>query len=194
MNKKILVLLGHPSRERETLCEGLARSYEEGARESGHEVDFIKIAALNFYPVLHEGYKEQLASDPDIITAQQKLLWADHIVIVYPLWQFMIPALLKGFLERALTRGFSYQLEGQTPLQVKALKKKTARLIQTMGMPAFFYRWVFRQHSAKALKSMLNFCGVHPIRFTYFGMVESVSTQRRNKYMKIARKLGESGL
>src|ERR1035438_5649049 len=100
----ILIILGHPARKRQSLSEALANAYKEGAIESGHEVCLSKVADKQFDPILHEGYGEEQAAEPDIIEAQEKIRWADHLVFVYPLWEYMIPALLKGFLERTLTR------------------------------------------------------------------------------------------
>jgi putative NADPH-quinone reductase len=35
---KILIILGHPAKKRQSLYEALANAYKEGAIESGHEV------------------------------------------------------------------------------------------------------------------------------------------------------------
>jgi putative NADPH-quinone reductase len=35
---KILIILGHPAKKRQSLSEALANAYKEGAIESGHEV------------------------------------------------------------------------------------------------------------------------------------------------------------
>ena len=114
--KKILVILGHPAHARKSFCEALAESYMAGAREAGHSIDFIKISDLSFDPILHEGYKVEQAVEPDILVVRSKMLTADHFVIVYPLWQFSVPALLKGFCERTLALGFAYGLQGKNPV------------------------------------------------------------------------------
>ena len=116
---KILIILGHPAKKRQSLSEALANAYKEGAIESGHEVCLYKVADKQFDPILHEGYGEEQTVEPDIAEAQEKIRWADHLVFVYPLWEYMIPALLKGFLERTLTRGFClawarFEGEGKT--------------------------------------------------------------------------------
>ena len=114
-HKKILIILGHPAKERQSFCESLALAYKEHAVQSGHDVKFIKIADLKFDPILHEGHMGELPPDSEIVAVQERMAWADHWVIVYPLWQFMIPALLKGFFERTLTRGFAYNFDGRSP-------------------------------------------------------------------------------
>ena len=40
---KILIILGHPAKKRQSLSEALANAYKEGAIESGHEVRLYKV-------------------------------------------------------------------------------------------------------------------------------------------------------
>jgi putative NADPH-quinone reductase len=189
---KILIILGHPARKRQSLSEALANAYKEGAIERGHEVRLYKVADKQFDPILHEGYEEEQAAEPDIIEAQERIRWADHLVFVYPLWEYMIPALLKGFLERTFTRGFAY-LERDSQKKGKLLAGKSARLIQTSGMPSFIYRFWYRAHGAKALRDMLGFCGIRPVRATYFGMIEAADDARRKHWLNKVKLLGSQG-
>lgn len=45
---------------------------------------------------------------PDITQEQEKLLWADVILLQFPLWWFSMPAILKGWVERVFAYGFGY--------------------------------------------------------------------------------------
>lgn len=191
MPRKVLVILGHPSRKRASFCEALAETYCLAAKAGGHEVDYLKLARLDFDPVLHEGYAEEQALEPALAEAQRKIRQAEHLVFVYPLWQLMIPALLKGFMERTFTRGFAMSADAKNPLDAGLLKGKTARLIQTMGMPGFVYRLLFRAHGAKALKGILSFCGLS-VEATYFGNVEDDTPARRESYLAEVRALGKA--
>lgn len=187
-DKNILVILGHPAREHPSFCGALALAYGESAASAGHSVDILKISDLAFDPILHEGYRGAQAVEPDIIAAREKIVRADHLVFVYPLWQFTMPALLKGFLERTFVSGFAYDMQARNPLRCGLLKGKSARIIQTMGMPSLFYRLFFGARGAKTLRDMLKFCGVAPVYISYFGMIES--GQRREKYLAAARRAG----
>jgi NAD(P)H dehydrogenase (quinone) len=187
---KIFVILGHPSRKRVTFCEALANAYAEGAKGAGHEVILYKIADKQFDPVLHEGYGDVPPPEPDIADARAKVAWAEHIVLVYPLWEFMIPALLKGFLERLLILG------GTDPDPAKKVFKltgKTARIVQTSGMPGFFYRFYYGAHGTKALKDLLNFSGVASTHASYYGLVEGRDAAYRQKLLEEVKKLGSRG-
>ena len=78
--KKIFILLGNP--DSETYSESLAKAYEEGAKEAGHEVRRVNLGDITFDPILHKGYKVIQELEPDLITIQKNIQWADHFVIV----------------------------------------------------------------------------------------------------------------
>ena len=193
MIKNILIILGHPAHERQSFCEALALAYQSSAQAAGHEVKLIILARLSFDPILHEGNAANQPLEPDIAEAQAQLLWAEHLVFIYPMWGYMIPVLLKGFFERTFTPGFAYAAKSNNPLKRGLLGEKSARLIQTMGMPALAYRLLYRAHGAKALKSMLKFCGMAPVRIAYFGLIEG-SDARRKTYLEKTQELGRVGL
>jgi putative NADPH-quinone reductase len=191
MAKRILIIIGHPAKERLSFSEALGLAYMKGAQVSGHEVQLINIARLNFDPILHEGYEGDQPPEQDISDAQQKILWAKHLVIIYPMWGYMTPGLLKGFFERTFTPGFAYAEQSSNPLNCGLLSGKSAQIIQTMGMPGFVYRILYQAHGAKALRDMLKFCGIRPININYFGAIDD--SEKRNTYVERATVLGRKG-
>ncbi|CAL9374909.1 Glutathione-regulated potassium-efflux system ancillary protein KefF [Nocardiopsis dassonvillei] len=45
---------------------------------------------------------------PDVRAEQEKLLWADTVVLQFPLWWYTMPAILKGWVDRVFTYRFAY--------------------------------------------------------------------------------------
>ncbi|XXS74276.1 NAD(P)H-dependent oxidoreductase [Sorangium sp. So ce131] len=45
---------------------------------------------------------------PDVAEEQRRLLWADAVILQFPLWWFSMPAILKGWVERVFAHGFAY--------------------------------------------------------------------------------------
>ena len=73
----------------------------------------------------------------------------------------------------------------------KFLKGKSARVIMTMGMPGWFYRWYYGAHALKLLKrNILHFIGISPVRSTVYGMIEAVSDGKRKQWLREAEALG----
>ena len=174
MGKNILLIQGHPDASQEHLCHALADAYAGGAEGAGHTVRHSTVATLDF-PLLRNPREWEQADPPaSLRQVQDDIRWAQHLVLVYPLWLGDMPALLKGFLEQVARPGFAFARDQLTPLAKKPLAGRSARLIVTMGMPALVYRWYFRAHSVKSLKrNILRFVGIAPVHETLIGMAGS---------------------
>jgi putative NADPH-quinone reductase len=178
---RILVIQGHPDPAGGHFGHALAGAYEDAACEAGHEVRLITVARLAL-PLL-KNTKEWEGEPPRAVReAQATIAWAEHLVIFYPLWLGDMPAVLKGFLEQVMRPGFAVG-KGTKGL----LKGRSARIVVTMGMPAFFYKLYFRAHSLKSLKrNILGFCGIAPVRSTVIGMIEGRNETREDWLTKLA--------
>ncbi len=87
--------------------------------------------------------------------------------------------------------GFAFAKSGSGKSWKKLLSGKTARIVVTMGMPAFVYRWYFLAHSLRSLKrNILGFCGIGPVSESVIGMVESPNGAKREKWLARMRALG----
>jgi putative NADPH-quinone reductase len=180
---RISILQAHPDAAGGHLCHALADAYEKGAIEAGHEVRKLDIAKLEF-PLLRS--QAEFASSPqshDIEKAQEAIRWAQHLVIVFPLWHGTMPALLKAFLEQVFRPGFALDY-GTKGFPKKLLGGRSARIVVTMGMPVLLYRWYFRAHGLRGLEqSILAFAGIKPIRESLFGRVEAVGDATRRHWL-----------
>lgn len=74
----------------------------------------------------------------DIIREMKKLDWADHIIFQFPLWWFSTPAILKGWFDRILIKGFAYDV-GKV-FEKGLLCGKTASLVVSTQSPEAAYQ------------------------------------------------------
>lgn len=194
MPKNIVIIDGHPAQDRVHLCHALADAYAAGAEQAGHEIRRIEIATLDF-PLLRSAEDFNHGTPPpDIAEAQAAILWAEHLLIVYPLWLGTMPALLKGFFEQAIRPGFAIDFR-PNGMWDKRLRGRSARVVVTMGMPALIYRWFFGAHSLKSLeRNILRFSGIAPVRETLFGGIETASDAKRRKWLERMSRLGARGV
>ncbi|TPL74230.1 NAD(P)H-dependent oxidoreductase [Mesorhizobium sp. B2-3-15] len=196
MSRRILIVVGHPDPSPGRLCRGLAKAYGEGAEQSGHVVRRVDLAALDF-PMLRTMQEFEHGALPDSLKeAAQAIVWAEHVVFVFPLWLGTMPAMLKAFLEQVMRPGtaFAYPDNGGGFTRT-LLGGRSARVVVTMGMPSVLYRLWFLSHGVAGLRrSILHFVGIRPVRETLFGMVAGASDPTRAKWIGQMRKLGERGL
>lgn len=187
---RILIIQGHPDDAGGRFDAAIAEAYAAGAAAAGHDVRRLAVSALEFPLLRRRSDWEQGAVPPDIAHAQDDLRWAEHLLLVFPLWLGDMPALLKGFLEQVLRPGFAVPgREDRAPL-----RGRSARIIVTMGMPALMYRLWYGAHAVKSLRrNILQFCGIRPVRTALFGLVEMNVTGRRERFLARVERWGRRG-
>ena len=140
-------------------------------------------------PVKQAG--DPLVLPPALVPAQQDIVWAQHLVLMFPLWLGDMPALMKAFLEQVARPGLAGAVRAEGAMPPKALAGRSARIVVTMGMPALAYRWVFRAHSVKSLeRNILGILGVAPVHETLIG---GVAGFRADDVARWCRTLGRLG-
>jgi len=188
--KKILIINGHPNSE--SFNFGLARAYKKGAIEAGAEVKEIIIRELKFNPNLQSGYQKRTELEPDLLDAWEKIKWAEHLVWVHPVWWGGLPAITKGFIDRLFLPGFAFQYRENSVWWDKLLSGKTAHILTTLDQPSWYYRLVFGKPSVNQLKkSVLEFCGVKPVKVSYFGPMKGSNEITRQNWLKKAERTGK---
>ena len=188
----IAIIDAHPDPDPARYIHALADAYCAGARNAGHEVRHIMLGDINM-PILHRRDDWMHNDAPeDVKPGQEAILWADHIVFLYPLWLGDMPAQLKAFLEQALRPGTALQY-GDSSTPEKLLTGKSARLVVTMGMPAFFYRAYFGAHSVRSFKrNILELVGIDPVTTSLIGNVEG-SAKHRERWLARMKEYGAVG-
>ncbi|HZP19412.1 MAG TPA: NAD(P)H-dependent oxidoreductase [Bauldia sp.] len=111
---RFLVLFAHPVET--SFSAALHRAVVEVLRSSGHDVDDCDLYAENFNPVMSRqerlDYHDLSLCTKPVQGYVDRLLAAEGLVIVNPVWNYGYPAILKGFLDRVFLPGVSFRLEG----------------------------------------------------------------------------------
>lgn len=188
--KKILIINGHP--DRESFNYALSAAYKKGAIKTNAEIREINIGELDFSPNLRYGYRKRTELEPDLLEAQEKLKWADHLVWVYPVWWGSLPAIMKGFIDRIMLPGFAFNKRENSLWWDKCFTGKSARIICTLDQPAWYYKWVYGNPSHNAMKKVtLNYIGVNKVKITSIGPIRLSKDTFRTKWLSRVEKLGE---
>ena len=110
---RVYIVYAHPSRESFT-CK-VMRYFVGGLEAAGHECEVGDLYGMGFQSDMDlEHYERETGGDPeapvpdDVRTEQEKLVRADALALVFPLWWSDCPAKLKGWFDRVFTFGFAY--------------------------------------------------------------------------------------
>lgn len=187
----VLIINGHPRKG--SFSEALVNAYAQGATHAGVIIKKLVIADLSFNPnVIHFSPKNQLL-EPDIQQSQHLILWANHIVFVYPTWWGTMPGLLKSFIDRVFTAGFAFEdIEGGTGY-APLLRGRSAQIITTMDTPWLVYQLIYRSPGHNAMRrATLQFCGFNMARTLSIGPVKDSTLTQRNRWIIKVRNEGLS--
>ncbi len=187
--KKVFIISAYPNHE--GFGAHLADSYLEESLKAGHEATLLDLSKISFDPILHHGYKNKQKLEDDLLLAQKNISWADHLVFFFPIWWGGAPAILKGFFDRVFLPGFAFSYEhGYLPKQL--LKNKSARIIVTMDAPAL-YDSLFLGSAGITLvkKSILQFCGINPVKVTKISRLRYLNDKQRNKVVTKIRQIAK---
>lgn len=188
--KNILIINGHPNKS--SLGFALAQAYFNGAEASGAKVSTIHLSDLDFSVNLKYGYQQRTELEPDLLESLALIRQANHLVWIHPVWWGGMPAIMKGFIDRLFLPGITFEYRENSIWWDKLLKGKTARIITTLDQPSWYYRLAFGRPSVNQLKkSVLEFCGVKPVKVTYIGVVKTSNEAIRKNWIDKIYKLGE---
>ncbi|WP_367867612.1 NAD(P)H-dependent oxidoreductase [Pedobacter sp. WC2423] len=180
--KKILVINGHPNKE--SFNAVIAQSYIKSALEAGSEVRYIEIGALDFNPNLQFGYHQRMELEPDLVKALADIQWSEHQVWIHPLWWLGMPAIMKGFFDRAFLPGITFKSnkEGATE---GLLQGRTGRIITTAGdLSLDIYEDIYASSGLVQLKrGILEYCGISSIQDSFIGPLYELNEHDRRKWI-----------
>jgi NAD(P)H dehydrogenase (quinone) len=121
----VLLVFAHP--EPQSLAASLRDIAIRELEGGGHEVRLSDLYAMRWksevgrpdFPSLAPDARLKVAEasgqafaaqalTEDVKAEQEKLLWADALILQFPLWWYSMPAILKGWVDRVYAYGFAY--------------------------------------------------------------------------------------
>lgn len=191
MSRRILIVDLHPARL--SLSAALAQAYRTGAETAGHQVRTTRLSEMSFDPDFGQAsFRNAPALEPDLESFRKSLIWAEHVVLVTPMWWGGLPAKAKGLFDRTLLPGFAFDpRQRRMGLPKPLLSGRTAHVMLTSDTPA----WAFWLMYARALKhqihrQILSYVGLKPVRHTHFSPVEHSTAELRARWLRDTQLLG----
>ena len=114
--------------------------YGQGFSAVAQKWDFVTTSGGHFNYMLEQKHSAQLQNSfsPDIIGEIQKLQAADALLIITPLWWSSVPAILKGWFDRVLAMGVTW--DSGKIYENGLMRGKQAMLAVAGGHPAEYYK------------------------------------------------------
>jgi NAD(P)H dehydrogenase (quinone) len=197
---KVLIVLDHPYTlasadnvpHRRSFSAAVAAAAIRGARSAGHDVDLIDLAADGFQPAMTRddlvAWRQGRVIDPLVLGYQRRLLAADHLALVFPVWWEAMPAATKGFLDRVLTKGVMYEELPEAkgnPFRNLMTNLGGVSVLSVMTTPDKAYRWWYRDPLTKILfKGTFAKIGVRNLRWTNYASVTDRSPEQRDQLLQ----------
>jgi len=199
---RILVVFNHPYEK--SYCSAILASVQKGLERAGHELDLIHLDRDEFDPVMRSRDLKAFVlarTDPegaDALLDEQvrdykiRIQQADHIVFIFPIWWELMPAIMKGFIDKLIFPGIVYDYnDSGTRMHCRLENLSGVTMITTMNTPSFAYRLIFGNAVKKALLTGTFWkIGVKNREWFNLSGVKFASNQKRQKWLsKIERKM-----
>ncbi|MEW2015057.1 NAD(P)H-dependent oxidoreductase [Rhodococcus sp. NPDC076796] len=186
-----LVVVSHS--DPDSLTHHVARSVSEAIRTAGGTVETADLAAENFDPRFAGGdlnlFRGKGITPADVRAEQERIDRADHLVLVFPMYWWSMPALLKGWIDRVFVGGWAYDITADSGF-VKKLDRLTVHLVALAGDDAdsFERHGVYDAFRTQIERGIVEYCGATVGSTTF---LHETDTRSRDELATEAQDLGE---
>jgi len=178
------IIIDHPWQESYTHC--VMKAFISGLNPR-HSVDCLDLNQDRFNPVMTVDelalYTKGKYLDPKVGEYQSRLRSADYLVLLFPIWWTVMPAALKGWLDKVLLPGFAFTVD--QALQPLLTFFKGATILTTTAVSDEYHRSEYNNAIDSVLtKGTLNFCGIKPVTWLNFGEAGVADREQHDKWLK----------
>ncbi|MBO8163279.1 MAG: NAD(P)H-dependent oxidoreductase [Brevibacillus sp.] len=182
---KALIVFAHPGKT--SFNHEIVKRAVTACERHGYSPVLRDLYEMNFQPVLNAADMRNIENklvSPDVEEEQQLITEADLLVMIYPVWWWAPPAILKGWIDRVFTNGFAFRYEQKGP--VGLLRGKQAAVFTTtresvQEMKSAGYDQVLTRQIAQGV---LSFAGFDPVIHKNFAEVPYVDDATRTKMLQ----------
>ena len=179
--KRFFIVYGHY--DDNSFNAAIRDTFIESAKNSGHHIDLLDLYKENFNPVF-------AGEEPDteVLDHRKRIEACDTIVLIAPIWNFRMPAILEGWIDKVLAPPWAFtfkQLVGNYGFPLGNLKDKKAIIFCTYGSPRLAITTFFLNLPIRRLKrGVFHFCGIRKIIYIRYFAVPFVEKKTRMKFLE----------
>lgn len=157
----------------------------ETAEKAGQEVQVIDLDKEKFNPVMTSqdllGFVKHEQVDPQAKRYGELLAQSQHLVLIFPIWWELMPAMMKGFIDKVVFPGSFYDYKSNgLQMQRKIEGLETITIITTMNTPKSLYRFLYGNAIQKALvRGTFKKAGYKDVKWLSLNQVKQSSQEQR---------------
>lgn len=185
---RTVIVYNHPYSG--SFCHALLESTKKGVLSAGYELDVIDLDQDKFNPVMSGkdllAFRDHKVVDEQAQDYVQRIQKADHLVFIFPIWWELMPAMMKGFIDKVIFPGaiYNYTKSGYG-MKTLLTNLKSTTVITTMNTPKPIYKFVFGNAIQKSLiKGTFKKTGMKNVKWISFNMVKASKPQTREKWLE----------
>jgi NAD(P)H dehydrogenase (quinone) len=192
---KWYILLAHPNSG--SFNHAVCKAFVGGLKQAGADYEINDLYASGFNPLLagedFNQFEDGGVLPADILAEQAKVDRTDCLAMIYPVWWNEAPAILKGWFDRVLSKGWAYDISAEGAFK-SLLKLKRVVILNTADNPAELLEDIGLNDAARLTKAegTFTFCGAAEIDHRILGEVSS-NEDGRKRFLKEVQELGKSG-
>ena len=161
----------------------------EKLEETKEKYTIIDLNKDGFNPVMTEKelnlYSQGKSTDPLVLKYQEILKNTDELILIFPIWWMSLPAILKGFFDKVMLRGFAYE-NTQNGIKGFLTNIKTAKMITTATAPKFFLNITGFGITMK--KANFGGVGIKKTKWIHYSLRAKGKDEDRKKFLEKVRK------
>lgn len=188
---RVLVVYAHPLET--SFNAALHARVVATLRTRGHEVDDCDLYAERFDPLLDSEellvYNEVGANRRRVVSYVDRVLAANALVLIYPVWNEGFPAILKGFLDRVFLPGVSFAKDPDGAVRPALLNINKLGAVCTYGAGRLTTA-IMGDPPRRVVKRLLRAMTGHHVRCDYlalYGMDRTTPEKRTSFQNRVAR-------
>ena len=183
--KKIFIIYGHY--DDKSFNASIKNTFIETAKKNGHEVDCVDLYKEKFDPVF-SGEE----SGSDVLDHRKRISNSDIIVLIAPIWNFRMPAIVEGWIDKVLAPPWAFtfkRLFGNYGYPKGNLGDKKAIIFCTYGSPRLAITTFFLNLPIRRLKrGVFYICGIKNILYRRYFAVPFVTDEERKGFLEDVKK------
>ncbi|MBS6438630.1 MULTISPECIES: NAD(P)H-dependent oxidoreductase [Pantoea] len=148
-----LVVVAHP--DQDSFTHAVARTLTSEIR-APHTFEIADLIAEGFDPRYAAAdlalFRSEAAPPADVLAEQKRIDGADALVLVYPVYWWSFPGVLKGWIDRVFTHGWAYE---ETP-DGKVAKKMGRLKVHLLGIGGANLRTYARRGYYAAMRTQID--------------------------------------